>query len=123
VIDRIDYYDLPIRFFSSDETRDKIRLLIKSLVKDYEPDVIFCPGIKETMQDRQATTEEITRITRSKASIFGYETSKHNRFFNPTMFINVSEEDIDSKIKSVNAFQEFTNRYYFNADAIRSLSV
>ena len=118
----LDIERLPIRFFTSEKNRDLIRLVISKILEKFIPDIIFCPSIKETMQDHQAVGEEVIRICRDKASILGYEVPKHNRFFQPNVFINISEDDLKEKIKMLESFSEFTKRYYFHQDSIKSLA-
>ena len=121
-IDDIEFYSLPIRFFGTQQARDKIRLTITQVARRFEPDIIFSTGMAETMQDHQAVTEEIIRVIRDKSSIFGYEGPKHNRFFKPNAFVNVSQKDIAVKIAAANTFTEFSNRYYFRPEVLRSLA-
>jgi len=118
----LDIDRLPIRFFASEENRDRIRTVISKTVEEFKPDIIFCPSIKETMQDHQAIGEEVIRICRDKASILGYEVPKHNRFFQPNVFVNISEDNLNEKIKMLECFSEFTKRYYFKEDSIKSLA-
>lgn len=118
----IRFHNLPIRFFSSAEVRDKIRMIISKEVAEYKPDVIFCPDLSETMQDHQATAEEIWRVVRGEVTVIGYETAKHNRMFIPNFFVKVGDEDIHAKAVAVQKFSEFTNRYYFEEDGIRALA-
>jgi len=118
----IEFRSFPIRFFGTQQSRDKIRLTITQVVKRFEPDIIFTTGMAETMQDHQAVTEEIVRVIRDKSSVLGYEVSKHNRFFRPIAFVNVSEKDIAMKIAAANAFTEFSNKFYFQPEIIRSLA-
>lgn len=101
---------------------DKIRLTITRVVRRFEPDIIFTTGMMETMQDHQAVTQEILRVIRDKSSILGYEVPKHNRFFSPNTYVTVSQKDIAAKIAASNTFAEFSNRYYFRPEIIRSLA-
>jgi N-acetylglucosamine malate deacetylase 1 len=74
------------------------------------------------MQDHQALSEEVVRIVSGQASIFGYEVPRSNRRFQPNVFVDVSEADLDAKIQALTCFTEFTNRYYFGSDNIRALA-
>jgi LmbE family N-acetylglucosaminyl deacetylase len=123
-LDEIADYDLlPIRFFDEKKNRDLIRHYITEEVNNFKPDVIFSPSLSDTHQDHQAIAEEVTRVLRGPYSIFGYEVPKHNRFFKPNCFISIDEKNLLSKIKAINCFSEFSNRYYFGPDQIRALSV
>jgi LmbE family N-acetylglucosaminyl deacetylase len=113
---------LPIRFFGTEENRDAIRLAVSKIVKEFGPDLIFSPSIHETMQDHRALGEEVVRVIRGRAMVLGYEVPKHNRFFQPNVFVELSDADVAAKIRALNCFSEFTTSYYFEADAIKSLA-
>ena len=113
---------MQIRFFGTAENRDRIRMVVSSVARDFEPELIFVPGLNDTMQDHQALSEEVVRIVSGRASILGYEVPRSNRRFQPNVFIDVSAADLDAKIQAVNRFTEFTNRYYFEDQNIRALA-
>lgn len=115
------YYDFPIRFFDSSENRDKIRLLISENCNSFKPDLIFIPGINETMQDHKALSEEVVRIIRN-TTIFGYEVIKHNRFFQPEVYEEITKESLDAKIKALSCFKVQNQKYYFDKKIIESLA-
>jgi len=54
--------------------------------------------------------------------ILGYEVPKHNRHFQPDVFVEVRPEDVETKIAALNCFSEFTTRYYFEPEGIRGLA-
>jgi len=113
---------LPVRFFGSEESRDRIRQVLAHVVKEYDPDLILTPALGETMQDHQALTEEVLRVQRGRAAILGYETPKHNRLMNAACYVRVGPEDIRAKAAAVNCFTEFTNRYYFEERMLEALA-
>ncbi len=113
---------LPVRFFGAEENRDIIRRVATHLADTFEPTTIFVPSVNENMQDHLAMAEEVVRVVRGPATILGYEVPKHNRRFEPTAFVTVSEESLAAKVRSVNRYTEFTNRYYFEEDAIKALA-
>lgn len=122
-IDYVRFFNLPVRFFGTEECRDQIRLLVTREVESFKPNLLLCPSLVETMQDHKAVAEEVVRVIRSDVSIFGYEVPKHNRHFVPDFFVRLASKDVKSKIDALSLFSEFTNRYYFEEDVIRSLAV
>jgi LmbE family N-acetylglucosaminyl deacetylase len=106
-----------IRFFATEESRDLIRQTVTRAVREFAPDIIFVPGLNETFQDHSAIAEEVVRISRGRYVILGYEVPKHNRHFQPTVFVDVEERDLEIKANAVNCFSEFDNRYYFEPEA------
>jgi N-acetylglucosamine malate deacetylase 1 len=113
---------LPIRNFGAPENRDTIRQVASLAVRQFDPDLVFTPALRETMQDHQAVAEEVVRVVRGRAWILGYEVPKHNRGFKPDCFVQVAEEDVMAKHGALTCYTEFTNRYYFELDVIRSLA-
>lgn len=61
-------------------------------------------------------------VLRGRASILGYEVPKHNRHFEPCAFFDVDEEDLRAKQEALQTYSEFTTRYSFEPDVIRSLA-
>lgn len=112
----------PIRFMDSPEIRDQTRKLVQWVLLEWKPDIIFIPGINETMQDHSAVAEEFCRVGRWGGVLLGYEVPKHNRFFKPNVFFEISDEDLTVKMQSLNCFKQFTNRYYFNEEMVKSLA-
>ena len=113
---------MKIRFFGTEENRDRIRLIVSSLVEEFAPDLVFVPALNDTMQDHQALGEEVVRVASGQTSVLGYEVQRSNRRFQPNVFIDVSFTDIDAKIRALDCFTEFTNRYYFEEHNIRALA-
>jgi LmbE family N-acetylglucosaminyl deacetylase len=91
-------------------------------VKDFDPGLIFAPSVHETFQDHQALGEEVVRVVRGRATILGYEVLRHNRHFRPNVFVDISEADMEAKIAALGCFSEFTNRYYFEPEALKALA-
>lgn len=118
----IKFYDLHIRKFGSTENRDVLRQIMTEEVNSFKPDLIFVPSPKEIMQDHQAVAEETIRIIRS-ATILGYEVPKHSRFFNPNIFIQISEENLQAKINALKCFVEQTQKFYFDTEILRAMSI
>jgi len=123
-VDQLDYGvdRLKVRFFASEESRDLIRQIVTKTIADFAPDMIFVPGVNETFQDHSALGEETVRIARGRHAVFGYEVPKHNRCFQPNVYVDVDETHLEAKAAAINCFSEFDNRYYFEPDAIRSLA-
>ena len=62
------------------------------------------------------------RIARGRYLILGYEVPKHNRHFQPSVFVELRPEDVETKIAALNCYSEFTTRYYFESEGIRGLA-
>ena len=117
----IQFHDFPIRFFDSPEIRDKIRFLVTETCESFKPDLILSPSVNETMQDHKVVAEEVTRIIRN-TTILGYEVIKHNRFFLPRVFVEISKESLDQKINALSCFKGQIQKYYFDKKVIEALA-
>ena len=73
------------------------------------------------MQDHNVVTEEVVRIIRN-TTILGYEVMKHNRFFLPKIFVEISKESLEQKIKALSCFKGQTQKYYFDKKVIEALA-
>lgn len=113
---------LKVRFFGTEENRDLLRLVATRSIQDFRPDLIFVPALRETFQDHSALAEEVVRIARGRYMILGYEVPKHNRHFQPNVFVELRPDDVEAKIAALNCFSEFTTRYYFEPEGIRALA-
>lgn len=118
----LDIDRLPVRLFGDEKIRDLIRHIVANEIKYFNPELIFIPSIHETFQDHEAIAVEVKRVARGEFSLLGYEAVRHSYFFQPNVFIDVNENHLDKKIEAINTFTEFTNRYYFEGDLIKSLA-
>jgi len=121
-INDIQFENFPIRFFSSSENRDKIRLLVTKVCEEFKPDLIFIPALNETMQDHSSLAEEVIRVIRN-ISIIGYEVIKHNRYFRPNVFITISKESLLKKIEAISCYKGQSSKSYFDKEIIESLAI
>lgn len=120
-IKEVMLHEFPIRFFDTTEVRDKIRFLVTETCESFKPDLILCPAVNETMQDHKVVAEEVIRIIRN-TTILGYEVIKHNRFFLPKIFVEISSESLDHKIRALSCFNAQTKKYYFDKKVIEALA-
>ena len=117
----MEFYDLPIRFFGSVESRDKIRQIATKEYNNFKPNIILIPAENETMQDHQAVSEEVVRTIKN-TNIFGYEVIAHNKNVIPKMYVQISQKCIDTKIKALSCFKEQEKKFYFDKKLINSLA-
>jgi LmbE family N-acetylglucosaminyl deacetylase len=118
----IQFFDLYIRMFGSTENRDILRKTITDEVISFKPDAIFFPSPREVMQDHQAVADEIIRVVRS-TNLIAYEVPKHTRFFNPNVFVQIYQEDLDAKMNALNCFTEQAGKFYFSPDVLRAMAI
>jgi N-acetylglucosamine malate deacetylase 1 len=112
-------YDFEVREFT--QKRQEILQEMISLNKYIQPELVFVPGATDIHQDHQVIHNEALRAFKH-SSIFGYELPWNQSRFNATLFVKLTAEEIDKKVKALSAYQSQSHRNYMQEDFIRSLA-
>ena len=86
------------------------------------PDLVILPSSKDIHQDHITVCQEGIRAFKF-CSILGYELIWNNLGFETDCFIHIEEEDLQLKIRALDAYQTQRGKNYMNPDFIRSLAV
>lgn len=108
-----------------DQTPQKVREELLELRRRFQPKVVFYPACRDIHQDHGVLAENAFRIFRN-VSCFGYEIVRSTFNFHPTVYVGLSEENVDNKIRSVLTYrsqQKQSAGYYFNAELLRACTV
>lgn len=89
---------------------------------EINPDLVVLPSDADTHQDHAVIASEGFRAFK-RASIIGYEIPYNNKQFNANLFIPLSEEQINLKIKAIQHYKSQFGRIQDTDDFIRSLAV
>lgn len=103
--------------FRQEILEDMIRL--RSEIK---PDLVLCPSLNDVHQDHATICREAIRAFK-KQSILCYEEPWNNITFSTHVFESLSEEDLETKMKALSAYESQRHRTYFQEDVMRSLAV
>lgn len=116
-------YDFPDNRFDSVDLLDIIKVIEKEK-KEFKPEIIFTHHAGDLNIDHQRTFEAVMTATRPMEneivkSIITFETpsgtewqaSTDPRHFIPNMFVNISEEDLQAKVKGMECY-EFESKPY-----------
>lgn len=98
--------------------------ILEELVKikrDVCPDLVFLPSSSDVHQDHSTISIEGIRAFKN-TSILGYEIPWNNIEFRTEAFIILSEENINTKIHALDAYNSQKGRNYASAEFIRSLA-
>lgn len=119
----VSIYDLPDNRFDTIALLDIIKIIEKEKVA-FNPDVIFTHHGGDVNIDHQRTFEAVITAVRPMEqervkTIITFETpsgtewraASDPRYFLPNLFVSVSEEDIEAKIKGMESY-EFEKRNY-----------
>ena len=126
LVDYFGYEDKIYRIHDREyhECRQAILDKMVSLKKIIKPSIVLCPSSYDTHQDHEVIRKEVFRAFKD-ITIMGYEFPWNNREFRTDCFVELSEEDIVNKIRSIKCFksQEF-RKYVGQAEVyIHSMAV
>jgi LmbE family N-acetylglucosaminyl deacetylase len=112
-------YDYDVRTFGY-QRQDILDDLIK-LRGEIKPELIFMPTITDVHQDHHTIAQEGMRAFKFN-SILSYELPWNNFSFSTSSFIHLNENDIQTKVSALQAYQSQAHRPYSDEDFIRSLA-
>lgn len=112
--------DFEVRRFP--ELRQPILDKMIELSRRYQPDMVFLPSANDTHQDHQTIAQEGFRAFK-RSTMLGYEVPWNNLDFRTSCFVDLSEDDLCTKIRAVGMYESQKHRDYSNAEFIRSLAL
>ncbi len=111
--------DLPRRTFH--DKREDIRRILIAARDRLEPDLVFCPSLRDVHQDHEVTAEETLRLFRD-VSVVAYESPRSSLDFQPNLYLTLDEDHLETKVKALMSYKSQFDRYYFEPDIIRSFA-
>lgn len=111
--------DLPRRTFH--DRREDIRRILIAARDRLEPDLVFCPSLRDVHQDHEVTAEETLRLFRD-VSVVAYESPRSSLDFQPNLYLTLSEDHLETKTRALMSYKSQFDRYYFEPDIIRSFA-
>jgi LmbE family N-acetylglucosaminyl deacetylase len=112
-------FDFEVRKFK--ENRQEILEELIKLRNRINPDLVFLPCSTDIHQDHQTIYEEGVRAFK-QTSILGYEMPWNNISLQTTSFIKLSDLQIETKVKALEAYLSQRHRTYLNSNFIKSLA-
>jgi N-acetylglucosamine malate deacetylase 1 len=115
-------FDFPNKRFH--EKRQEILDEMVRINREFGPDLVIGPSLDDMHQDHQTISSEMFRCFKKSSGIIGYEMPWNNLNFSPRLFVEVSEEDMKTKMKSLECYKtQFTiGRDYFSKDFIYGIA-
>ncbi len=86
-----------------------------------KPDLVFIPSVNDLHQDHATISNEAIRAFKF-STILCYELPWNNFNFNTSCFIELSPENLDSKIAALAKYESQAHRPYANEDFLTSLA-
>ncbi len=112
--------DFEVRKFP--ELRQPILDKMIELSRRYQPDMVFLPSANDTHQDHQIIAQEGFRAFK-RTTMLGYEVPWNNLDFRTSCFVDLSDENLETKIRAVGTYESQKHRDYASAEFIRSLAL
>lgn len=113
-------FDFEVRRFP--ELRQQILDRMIELSRQYSPDLVFLPSVNDTHQDHQTIAQEGFRAFK-RTTMLGYEVPWNNLDFRTSCFVDLGEENLDTKIRAIGMYESQRHRGYASAEFIRSLAI
>jgi len=104
------------------QVRQDILEYLYSLNKKHKPDAVFVHTDADLHQDHRVVTEESLRAFRG-TSVFGFDVIRSSHGFFPSVLLEVSERDVQMKIKALAAYETYADKYYFSPELTRAILV
>lgn len=118
--DEIIMRDFETRNFPRD--RQQILEFLYELNSSFKPNIVFTHSEADIHQDHGVVTTEALRAFRG-TSVLGFDVLRSSYGFFPHFLVEVSEEEVNLKVKALGAYETYRTKYYFNAEIIRSTLV
>jgi LmbE family N-acetylglucosaminyl deacetylase len=113
-------FDFEVRRFP--ELRQQILDKMIELSKRYQPDMVFLPSANDTHQDHYVIAQEGFRAFK-RTTMLGYEVPWNNLDFRTSCFVDLSEVNLEAKIRAVSTYESQKHRDYASSEFIRSLAL
>jgi len=116
---RLILFDYEVRELP--QSRQKILEELLKLNKDIRPEMVLLPAASDIHQDHQVIHQEGMRAFKN-TTFAGYELPWNNYSIHTNFFVQLSGNDVNKKIESLNAYKSQSHRNYMGEDFIRSLA-
>lgn len=104
-----------------DARQDILEYFLK-LRNDFKPNIIFVHSKQDVHQDHNTMTDESLRAFRG-ITLLGFDVVRSSYGFFPHFLVEVSEDDVNSKIEALSQYETYRDKYYFNNELTRSIMV
>lgn len=118
--DNIISYNFPVRKFP--ENRQAILENLISLKRQLRPTTVFVPSSYDVHQDHNTLYAESVRAFK-QSNIFGYEMPWNNLQIKNNFYIEISENHLDLKLRSIKEYKSQTFRGLSGESFFRGLAI
>ena len=118
--DRIVIRDFETRYFPRD--RQAILECLYELNRQHRPEIVFVHSGADIHQDHLVVKDEALRAFRG-TTVLGFDVLRSSYGFFPHFLVEVSEADVERKIKALAEYRSYGDKYYFDPAVIRATMV
>jgi len=118
--DKIVLGPFETRIFPRD--RQEILEFLFELNRSYQPDIVFVHTQADIHQDHAVATVETLRAFRG-TTVLGFDVLRSSYGFFPNFLVEVSEADVEKKVRCLQEYSTYCDKYYFSEGVIRSTLV
>ena len=113
-------HDFPVRNFNSFR-QDILDVIVREYRAD-RFDSVFFPATSDTHQDHSVLSQEAIRACKN-STMLGYEMSWNTFGSKKNYFVEISEEDLSRKVKSIGKYASQAKRVYASDEAQKSFAI
>ena len=117
--ENLHLFDFDVRTFNYHR-----QAILDTMIKirtEIQPDLVLMPALADVHQDHQTIAQEALRAFKF-TSILAYEMPWNNLSFNTTCFVQLSEDNVQTKTKALKAYESQAHRPYANEEFVRALA-
>lgn len=104
------------------DMRQEILELFIQLNRSFRPEIVFVHTKADIHQDHGTITEEALRAFRG-VTVLGYDVIRSSYGFFPNFLVEVTEEDVDCKLRALSEYHTYDAKYYFDPDITRATMI
>jgi LmbE family N-acetylglucosaminyl deacetylase len=112
--------DFETRYFPRD--RQAILEYLYELNRKHRPEIVFVHSGSDIHQDHLVVKDEALRAFRG-TTVLGFDVLRSSYGFFPHFLVEVSEADVESKIKALAEYRTYCDTYYFDPAVIRATMI
>ncbi len=102
--------------------RQEILEYLLRLRRDFKPQIVFTHTEQDIHQDHNVVTQEALRAYRGM-TVLGFDVVRSSHGFFPHFLVEVTEADVAAKLRALQQYATYRNKYYFQPSLLRATMV
>jgi N-acetylglucosamine malate deacetylase 1 len=101
------------------QARQEVLEYLIDLNRSFKPEIVFVHTKADIHQDHATITEEALRAFRG-TTVMGFDVIRSSYGFFPNFLVEVSEADVDCKLRALAEYKTYSTKYYFDPNLTRA---